>query len=785
MKNRILTYILLALNFITSCSDTKPDTLLGETTGDSKEGFTFLPEPPDADQPLTITFKASPTSDLYGYAGEVYLHTGVVREGVWMYVPAEWNENIEKCKFTKSQTEANVWTITLSPSVREWFGSDTTPVEQLGVIIRSADGRKKGLNKDQFVSVIDTKYHSFIPGKVKEKSLPAGVQEGINLDTDNQSVTFVLYDKATDGSHKDYAYVMGDFNDWTLANDETSQMYRDEAAGCWWITVSGLDPVKEYCFQYYVGSSSKGAMRLADPYTEKILDPDNDKYIAASTYPVDERQYPDKGIGIVSTFRLQQQEYSWNNTNFKIKDVDNLMIYEMLLRDFTESGDLNGALQKLDYLQTLGINAVELMPVQEFDGNNSWGYNPCFFFALDKAYGTKDMYKRFIDECHSRGIAVLFDVVYNHATGNMPNVRLYWNESKACPASNSPWFNETAPHPFSVFYDFNHESELTRRFVKRNLKFLLDEYKIDGFRFDLTKGFTNKTSNENTSGNYDGSRVAILKDYYQAVKEANPNAVMICEHLAGIEEESELSQIGIKLWRNMNNAYCQSAMGWSDGSSFTGLTTLHTTMKEGGWVGYMESHDEERCAYKQTRWGNGLLQTDLAVRMQQLEANAAFFFTVSGPKMIWQFGELGYDVSRDANQQGEIISGEDHKTDPKPILWSYQDIPERNELYTTYSRLLALRKAYPEVFGQNAFKEWRVSDNDWNDGRYIRLETVDGKQLVVVGNFTDRPVDMQHVFSVTGEWYNFCNEGMPENITATHLEIPAHSFGLYTNFSIQ
>lgn len=172
-----------------------------------------MPETPDADQPLTITFKASPTSDLYGYAGEVYLHTGVVREGVWMYVPAEWNENIEKCKFTKSQTEANVWTITLSPSVREWFGSDTTPVEKLGVIIRSADGRKKGLNKDQFVSVIDTKYHSFIPGKVKEKSLPAGVQEGINLDTDNQSVTFVLYDKATDGSHKDYAYVMGDFND--------------------------------------------------------------------------------------------------------------------------------------------------------------------------------------------------------------------------------------------------------------------------------------------------------------------------------------------------------------------------------------------------------------------------------------------------------------------------------------------------------------------------------------------------------------------------------------------
>ena len=70
--------------------------------------------------------------------------------------------------------------------------------------------------------------------------------------------------------------------------------------------------------------------------------------------------------------------------------------------------DLQGAIQKLDYLERLGITAIELMPVQEFEGNDSWGYNPTFYFALDKAYGTSEMYKRFIDECHKRGIAVLF-----------------------------------------------------------------------------------------------------------------------------------------------------------------------------------------------------------------------------------------------------------------------------------------------------------------------------------------------------------------------------------------
>ena len=78
--------------------------------------------------------------------------------------------------------------------------------------------------------------------------------------------------KTTDGSHKDYAYVVGDFNEWTLANDETSQMYRDETTGCWWITISDLDPAKEYRFQYYVGTLTGDVMRLADPYSEKILD---------------------------------------------------------------------------------------------------------------------------------------------------------------------------------------------------------------------------------------------------------------------------------------------------------------------------------------------------------------------------------------------------------------------------------------------------------------------------------------------------------------------------------
>lgn len=258
-----------------------------------------------------------------------------------------------------------------------------------------------------------------------------------------------------------------------------------------------------------------------------------------------------------------------------MKDADKLVIYELLLRDFTASSDIHGAMSKLSYLKEMGINAIELMPTQEFDGNDSWGYNPCYFFAMDKAYGTKKDYKDFIDACHQEGIAVILDVVYNHATGNFPHAKMYWNASANKTASNNPFFNVDAPHPYSVFHDFNHENAWVRNYVKRNLQFLLEEYNLDGFRFDLTKGFTQKSSTESSASNYDASRVAILKDYHAAIKEVKKDAFVILEHFCDSKEEKELAADGLHLWRNVNYAYCQSAMGWNEGSDFSAMYEKH------------------------------------------------------------------------------------------------------------------------------------------------------------------------------------------------------------------
>lgn len=782
--------IVILWAFVSSCQDemvdkNKPsypeqDKNETEENIEIKDGLNFIPSELDADGKLKIVFKANASSGLYGYSGKVYMHIGIIEEGVWRYVPAEWDENIEKCEMKPYNDEKNVWYIELLPSIREWFASGETAITKIGMVIRNSDGTAKGIEEDSFIDVTDNKYQSFKPAAIKEQAMPAGAKEGINTTDGSTSVTFAFYDRDKNGNHMDFAHIVGDFNNWTLANDETSQMYRDNASGCWWITINDLDPDKEYRFQYYTGTHEEGAMRLADAYSEKILDPNNDKYIPESVYPSSEMEYPEKGIGIVSAFKINKDNYPWAYDDYRIKNRNSLVIYELLLRDFTETKDLNGAIQKLDYLKNLGVTAVELMPVQEFEGNSSWGYNPCFYYALDKAYGTRQMYKKFVDECHKRNMAVILDVVYNHATGAHPFARLYWDSEKNCTASNNPWFNEVNPHPSTgdFFEDFNHTEPMVREYIKRNLEFLIDEYHFDGFRFDLTKGFSQKDTG------YDSERIDILKDYYNTIKSKRDDAIMICEHWCDADEENMLSLAGIMCWNKVCESYYQAGMGWQDNSEFSGMFWKGSyDATKGGWVSYFESHDEERAAFKAKEWGTDIVKSDIQTRMNSMAALAAFTFTVPGPKMIWQGGEFGFDTP--LLNYSESGNKEDGKTDEKPVDWSYLQEPARKSLNEAYSAILNLRKNYPEMFDGTAIVNNSVTyEGGWTGGRKIEFETVDGKKLWVVGFFSD-DIDKQW-HKVPQGWsmyYNVITDKLEENVAGQEVDITGgHSFRIYTNF---
>lgn len=598
---------------------------------------------------------------------------------------------------------------------------------------------------------------------VTTQDLPAGIKDGINY-TSVTSATLVLY-----APEKQYAYVIGDFNNWEV--EPAHYMKRTSDGKRMWVDINNLSPGTEYAFQYLVD----GSLRIADPYTEKILDPWNDKYIQSITYP-NLKPYPiGKTSHIVSILQTAQSAYNWQVPNFNRPAKTDLVVYELLLRDFSNAHTYQSILDTLGYLKRLGVNAIELMPINEFEGNESWGYNPMFYFAPDKYYGNKNMLKKFIDECHLNGIAVILDIALNHSFGNSPMVRLYWDAANNRPAANNPWFNPTPRHDFSVGYDFNHESQATKDFVDRVVQFWVTEYKVDGYRFDLSKGFTQNYTLGNVGawGQYDQSRINILKRIADRIWDVAPGAYVILEHFADNSEETVLANYGMMLWGNHNYAYSEAAMGWVANSDFSWIS-----YKNRGWnsphvMGYMESHDEERVMYKNLQYGNAAGTyniKELAQALNRIKLTGAFFFTVPGPKMIWQFGELGYDYSINY-PSGTSAS----RTDKKPIRWDYALDARRAKVYRTWSALINLKKTYPvfktdnfTIAASGAMKRIHLNHSSMN--------------AVVLGNFDVVGANIQPNFQSTGWWYDYFNaDSINVSNTAANIYLQPGEFKLYTS----
>lgn len=566
------------------------------------------------------------------------------------------------------------------------------------------------------------------------KELPAGTVDGVTYINSGKSVIFNLY-----APSKTSVSVIGDFNNWAASAKYAMNHTPDGKR--WWIQVDNLDANTEYAYQYLID----GSLKVADPYTEKVLDPDNDKYLTADTYPGLKAYPTGKTTGNVSVLQANQPAYSWKNTTFARPEKKKLVIYELLVRDFIDKHNYQTLKDTLNYLANLGVNAIELMPINEFEGNLSWGYNPSFYFAPDKYYGTKNALKAFIDECHSRGIAVIQDMVLNHSFGQSPMVQMYFNTAAGKPAANNPWYNVDPTHPYNVGYQFNHESAATKYFVKNVIKFWMQEYKIDGFRFDLSKGFTQVNYGTSDAavgpwGQYDASRVAIWKEYNNYIKSIdNNNFYVILEHFAANQEEKELAEEGMMLWNNLNYNANEATMGWLTNSNFQGIFyDQHTFTLPYQLVGYFESHDEERLMFKNEAYGNAAGSysvKEIPTGLKREEMAAAFLLSVPGPKMIWQFGELGYDKTIDLNG----------RTGNKPILWNYNADPQRRHLYSIYSQLINLRK-------KNAV--FATTDYVYNlSGAVKTIQLKDaGANVEVVGNFDVASQTVNITFPSTGTY---------------------------------
>ena len=579
-------------------------------------------------------------------------------------------------------------------------------------------------------------------------ALPAGVKDGINYEQGDTSAILVLH-----APGKNIVTVIGDFNNWT--QDTAYLMRKTPDGNKFWLRVKGLQAGVEYAFQYRVDDT----IRIADPYVEKILDPWNDQYISSTTYP-NLKPYPAGQEGIVGILQTAKTDYNWSVNNFTKPDKRGLIIYEMLVRDFIATHDWKTLKDTLSYLKTLGVNTIEIMPFNEFEGNESWGYNSDFYFAPDKYYGPENTLKQFIDSCHKNGFAVIMDIVLNHSYGPSPLAMLYWNEQLNRPAANNPWYNQVQPHAFGFGDDFNHSSAATKYFFNQVLKHWVSEYKIDGYRFDFSKGLTQTPSSDDGQFSaYDANRINIIKSYYDTIRNVDPNAIVILEHFAANNEEIELSNYGMLLWGNHNHSYALAAMGKAadGGNTWNFERVIHSVR---GWtqphlVGYMESHDEERLMVRTINEGNasGSYNTrDTTTALKRMGLDAAFFLTIPGPKMIWQFGELGYDYSINYCPNGTVNNA--CRTDKKPIRWDYIQQQRRKELYDIYSKLNKLRA---HTWYKNLFLSGTTDRSLSGAFKWLKMNSGDSSYIVVVGNFDVNPSGGNVTFPTAGTWYDYLN----------------------------
>ncbi len=254
--------------------------------------------------------------------------------------------------------------------------------------------------------------------------------------------------------------VTGTFNRW---NDSRHRLVREKANGWWSLDVDGAKPGDEYLYVI------NGKLKRKDPRSRKVTDSAGNSVI------------------------YDPEAFDWSGDDFTSSaSLKDLVIYQMHIGSFFDPDPTDGkpgtfrdAIRKLDHIKELGANAILLMPVNEFAGRHSWGYNPSDLFAIESAYGGPDGLKEFVKEAHRRGLAVHMDIVHNHygpgdlhlydfdgsGGGQKPGIYFYNDPARA----DTPW----GPRP-----DFGQPQ--VRSFIRDNVRMWFDEYRIDGLRWDST-----------------------------------------------------------------------------------------------------------------------------------------------------------------------------------------------------------------------------------------------------------------------------------------------------------
>ncbi len=434
--------------------------------------------------------------------------------------------------------------------------------------------------------------------------------------------------------------------------------------------------------------------------------------------------------------------YIWQHDDTPLPENHELVIYEMHVADFTggeldshKRGKFLDAIEKLDYLKDLGINAIELMPVNEYPGDYSWGYKVRHFFAVESSYGSTADLKKFIDECHSRGIRVFMDGIYNHTDEECPLMlvdRNYWYyEYMHYPEDPG---NYWGPEFNYDNYDEKLDVKPAWKYVGDVVKYWVEEYHIDGIRFDAVRQLANvefldwlaKQSKKNT----------INKPFYN-----------IAEYIPDTKEITSPDGPLDACWHESFRYFMIPSIC---GESFE-LEQLKEVLdpKRQGYatainvINYLATHDREHLFRE---LGDRSIFDEAAFTRAKL--GAVLLITAMGIPMLWMGEEFG-----EHKRKSQTV------TQPKKIAWPLLEREENRNLFEYYKALITLRQKNPALQSDNI--EFFAENADAKVFAYHRWDNA-GNRVAVVVNFSDVNLTGYQVpnFPECGHWRDWLGSEM-------------------------
>lgn len=549
--------------------------------------------------------------------------------------------------------------------------------------------------------------------------------EGAIVLPNNQGTRFRVYaENATTIS------VAGEFNGWSMA---ANPLTREPASNYWSTTVANAQPGHRY--KYLVN----GTLWRKDPWSLQVEDSDE----AANSVIVDLNAYP------------------WQATSWQVPRVEEVVIYQLHLKGFQYHNDgqayADGNVfddfvdNKLDYLEDLGVNCIQVMPIAEFPGKDSWGYNTVFFHALESSYGTPADFQRLVDECHLRGMAVIVDIVHNHTDGQ--HNTHYWNfdgsdDGDQWGGNGQFYFNDAraatlwGPEP-------NYGHPRTRARLLENARLFAELYRVDGFRMDAVGFIRNEDWGGGVDwfGSADGDGWAYLRDFNNTVRAYGGGRFLsIAEDIASYGSITQNTGEGgagfLSQWTETDMRY-RMANPSDDARRPNDLRRILENYYPVNYglheqVKYHSSHDKVGALNNGPRLPVLIGDPDSwYARRRTMLANATIMFSPGAP--LFFMGDEVYDTESFSEHVGQGFD------------WT---LPRRNRAFYEYSRdLVALKTQAPALKESTLWVD--ILDNGRNLMSWRRWGG--GQEIVFIANFGNFDQNVTVPFPSNGRWLQVVN----------------------------